>query len=192
MPQQRQQQQGSPSAEQHDSAGSVKELRPDTKQAGPDGSQRFTLEQQVVATALMVVMGRAMQKGNETAMATRSNLTTNNAATQPLLRMLPEYLPLYTMEYIQHQASDQLMESLTKLAAQCAEAGCQPLEVFTRSAECSARKEVARRISALKPTPESRRDRPLEVLTTPNPSRCQQAERGLQELGARQSMAALS
>ena len=105
--------------------------------------------------------------------------------------MLPVRAPLLTMEHIQREASDQVLESLTTLAAECAEAGCRPLEVFTRSAECSARcdavKATAHQLAGPKRASQQKR-----VRYTKTDSRYRrQSERALQELGAQQSMAAL-
>ncbi|CAL5218565.1 g256 [Coccomyxa viridis] len=113
------------------------------KQEGSAGSPRFTPAQQAVAAALMVVIKRAMENGKEAAMAAKMTLADKNPTTSLFLAMLLENGPLPTLKQIEQRASDELLESLTKLASQCAAAQCQPLEVFPRSMQCRARTPIA-------------------------------------------------
>ncbi|CAL5218575.1 g269 [Coccomyxa viridis] len=109
------------------------------KQEGSAGSRRFTPAQQAVATALMVVMKRALTDGREAALAAMLILGSNNLFTRRFLMMLSNSSPPPTMKEIEQRATDQLLEHLTELATQCARVQCQPLEVFTRSMQCAAR-----------------------------------------------------
>ena len=142
---QRQQQQGIPSAGGEGSASHADHSGPLKKQAGSASSRRFSPAQQAVAAALMVVLKRAMQDGREAAIAAKLTLAANNPATSTLLKLLPDDGPLPTMQQVEQKASKRLRESLTKLAKQCESAGCKPLEVFTRSAQCTRSKEGPQR-----------------------------------------------
>ena len=104
--------------------------------------------QQGVAAALTMVLRRAMQDGKDAALAAKQTLICNNPATRHLLDMLPLEMPLPAMQQVEQDASDELLESLTSLAWHCAIAECQPLEVFTRSMECTTHKEIMDSISA--------------------------------------------
>ena len=90
----------------------------------------------------MVVLKRAMKGGKKAALAAKQKLISNNPDTQPLLEMLPVDGPLPTMQRVKQQASERLLDSLTKLAEQCSAAQCQPLEVFTRSVQCTTHKSA--------------------------------------------------
>ncbi|CAL5223082.1 g5541 [Coccomyxa viridis] len=103
-------------------------------------SRRFTDPQQAVAAALMVVMKHAMEDGREAALAAKQTLVSNNPSTQPFLAMLPDDGPLPSVQHVEQQASEQLLDSLTKLAKQLDAALSQPLEVFSRSAQCTTHK----------------------------------------------------
>ncbi len=102
------------------------------------GSRRFTPAQQAVAAALMVVVKRAMMPKHKI-IYTMLTLEFNSPATRPFLMMLPKNGSLPTMKDLEQRATAQVLESLTKLASQCAAVSCQPLEVFTRSVQCDAR-----------------------------------------------------
>ena len=132
-------QQAARSAKHASSARPAAESESSQKQEESTGSVSFTPAQQAVATALMVVVKRALIDGKQTMYSAKQTLEMNNPATHRFLRMLPDYEPLPTMKQIEQRASDQLLQSLTKLAEQCAAAQCQPLEVFARSMQCGAR-----------------------------------------------------
>ena len=112
------------------------------------GSRRFTPAQQAVAAALMVVMKRANKDGREASCAAKMTLLSINLATRLMLRALPDYGPLPRMQHVEQEASDQLLESLDKLAEQCAAARCQPLEVFRRSVQCATHRTALESIAA--------------------------------------------
>ena len=132
-------QQSAPSAEHGASARPAAESGSSHKQEAPAGSRRFTPAQQAVATALMVVIKRALSNSKQSVCSAKCILEMNNPATSDFLRMLPDNGLLPAMKQVEERASAQLLESLTKLAKQCAAAQCQPLEVFTRSMQCDAR-----------------------------------------------------
>ncbi|CAL5223081.1 g5540 [Coccomyxa viridis] len=114
----------------------------------PDSSKHFTPAQQAVAAALMVVMKRAMNEGREAAMTAKQALISNNPATQPFLMMLPDDGPLPTMQHVKQESSDELCDGLINLAKQCAAAHCQPLEVFTRSVQCTTHKTAMKSLAS--------------------------------------------
>ena len=118
--------------------------------AEQEGSRRFTHAQRAVAVALMEVMQEAMRDSKEAAMAARLTLTNDNPAMRPFLAMMPENGPVPTVKQLEQRASDQLLESLTKLANQCAAAQCQPLEVFTRSMQSRVHMAAANSIAAMR------------------------------------------
>ncbi len=139
----------SASPAQHEgSARRADDSGPSQNQEGSTGSSRFNPAQQAVVTALMVVMKRAAKDGREAASAAKLTLVSNNVATWPLLSILPEDGALPTVKQVEDRASDKLLESLTKLAELCAAAQCQPLEVFTRSVQCTAHRAAANSIAA--------------------------------------------
>ena len=184
------QQIGTSPAEPGGSAGPAQQSGPRQKPERPASSRCFTPAQQAVAAALMVVMRRAMGDGEEAAIAARLTLVTNNPATHPLLQMLPTNGQVPTMKQIERRASVQTLQSLSKLAKQCAGARCQPLEVFTRSVQCTTRKAVTERIVAQEGVRERQQRKHLQRASLALSWR-QQTEQALQELGAQQSMAAL-
>ena len=142
------QQHGASPARNQGSASLAEHLWPSKKQAGSANSGRFTPEQQAVAAALMVVLKRAMRDGSEAALAAKQTLNNNNAATRPFLKSLPDDGPLPSMQQVEQTASTQLLESLAKLAKQCSAATCQPLEIFSRSVQCTTHKTGEPRLQA--------------------------------------------
>ena len=116
--------------------------------AKSDG-RRFTPGQQAVAEALMEVIQRAMMgHGRETALAAKQLLVSNNPAAQSFLAMLPDDGPLPSLQHVEEQASKHLFKSLAKLAKQLEAARCQPLEVFTRSVQCTTHKTAMLSLAA--------------------------------------------
>ena len=142
-----QQEQGA-SAKQKASARTAAGSGSSQEQEGPTSSRRFTPAQQAVAEALLPVIKRPMRAGRQAMCAARLILVTNNIDTCPLLEMLPDQGPLPTVQQLEQRASDQLLKSLTELASQCAAAQCQPLEVFTRSLQCTMHRAAASSIAA--------------------------------------------
>ena len=176
-----QQQQEAPSAKDGGSASATHQSEPRRKQAGSAGGRRFTPDQQAVATALMVVMKRAMMGGGrEGIIAAWHTLVTNNSATKPMLRMLlEEGAP--TLSVVEQCASTELHESLSTLARQCEAASCQPLEVFTRSMQCTRRQADIQVMHFEK----------WAHLGTQDAQWCRKTVGALQQLGAQRSMAEL-
>ena len=143
----------------------------------------------------MVVMKRAMTRGREAALNTRLTLIANNPVTAHLLAMLPDEGAFPTMQHVQQKACEHTLEWLTTLASQCAEAGCQPLEVFTRSVQCPWHEAAHGEMRAKRRTHKGRvferqQQAPQQHRDLP-PSWYQDTEQALQRLGAQQSMAAL-
>ena len=181
-----QQRQGGSSAKAAGSAGLAEHSGPLKKQAGSASSRRFTPAQQAVAAALMVVLKRAMKGGREAVLSAKLSLAANNPATQPLLKSLPDDGPLPTMQQVEQKASKQLRESLAKLAKQCESAGCKPLEVFTRSAQCARRREGTQR--TVKGVMSTAQQYMLSNMPQPD-GICQGTVHFLQHLGVQESVA---
>ena len=175
-------QQGASSAERPESVRPAEEPGPSQKQERSAGSRRFTPAQQAVAAALMVVMKRAMKGGKEAAWEAKKTLHDNNIATSPFLMMVVEGGPLLTLKQIEQSASDEVLESLTRLASHCAAAQCQPLEVFTRSMQCRARTPLAN-IIALERDVYERQQEDDQQHAPPAPPSYQDLTRALQQLG---------
>lgn len=126
----------------------AQDLEATRRQEGSASSRPFTQAQQAVAAALMVVLKRAMNNGREAAIAAKQILISNNPATRPFLMMLPDDGKFPTLKYVEQRAPARLLESLSLLADQCDLAGCQPLEVFTRSVQCTTHKAARESVAA--------------------------------------------
>ena len=118
------------------------------RQEGSASKRPFTQAQQAVAAALMVVLKRAIKNGREAAIAAKQILISNNPATRPFLMMLPDDGKFPTMKYVEQRAPARLQDSLSLLADQCDLAGFQPLEVFTRSVQCTTHKAARESVAA--------------------------------------------
>ena len=138
----------------------------------------------------MVVMKRAKSGGEAAALVARDCLASNNPATKSLLKMLPGDGQFPTMQQVEQEASAQLLTSLTKLAKECAAASFQPLEVFTRSRQCTTRKSAVKVLDIVE-TGQERRLRTKQPVVTLSKEFCQKAARDLQKLGVQKSMADL-
>ena len=138
----------------------------------------------------MVVIKRAMKDGRDAAYEAKLTLIANTPAAQPLLLMLPEEGALPSMKDLEGEASDLCRNGLSVLVDVCTEARCQPLEMFTRSVECTVCKAALRKLTANGEASERRQQRPQQCGILPL-SWYQETERALQQLGATQSMAAL-
>ena len=99
----------------------------------------LTAQQHAVVAALMVVMKRAMLEGDE-APDIRAHLICNNKHTMIVLQYTSKR-KLPSMKAVEHMLERGGQGSLDLLAKQCAAAGFQPLQVFTRSAQCGAMAE---------------------------------------------------
>ena len=159
------------------------------KQAGFAGSRRFTPAQQAVATALMEVMKRAIEDCSEAAHVARLTLLSNNTATQPLLNLIADSGPLPTTQHVEQTASVKVFDSLTTLARQCKAAQCQPLEVFSRSVQCTTRKAILDGMIADR-AGYARQCEALQQRITLPPTVCPEDFQALQELGIKPTLAA--
>ena len=128
----------------------------------------------------MVVLKRAMCIGKGATFTVKKNLVSNNPATQPFLSMLPDDGELPTMKQLEQKASVHTLESLTKLAEQCEDAHCQPLEVFTRSKQCYARRKLVGSVRLL-----VKGRQPDAILP---PSMCQKPEHAQEKPGFMQKV----
>ncbi|CAL5223111.1 g5573 [Coccomyxa viridis] len=169
--QQLQQQQGVSSTKRRGSARAAQRSESSQKQRESAGSRRFTPAQQAVAAALMVVLKRAMKDGKEAALVVKHALKSNNIETRLLLDLLPNNGPLPTLQQIEQKMSLPRLLSLSNLAEQCKAANLKPLEVFTRSVQCTARRNAFGIVSIRSLAPDLSRD--------------------LQQLGAQQKLADL-
>ena len=181
-------QRGASSAKLGGSARPADDSGPSQKQEGYAGSSRFTPAQQAVVTALMVVMKRAAKDGREAASAAKLTLVSNNVATWALLSMLPEEGALPTVKQLEDRATDKLLESLTKLGEQCAAAQCQPLEVFTRSMQCTAHRTAANSMAAILKMHKRQQQKKLQLVP---PSWRQEKLQYFQQVVVKQSLADL-
>ena len=179
-------QQGASSADHGGSARPAEESGSSQKQEGSACSGRFTPAQQAVVTALMVVIKRAAKDGREATAAAKLTLVSNDVATWPLLKMLPEDGPLPTAKQLEQRASDGLLESLSKLASLFAAAKCQPLEVFTRSVECAAHSAAANSVASVLRMHERQQRKEMQHVP---PSWRQERLLCFQRVGVLQSMA---
>lgn len=184
-------QQAARSAKHANSARPAAEPESSQKQEGSAGSVRFTPAQQAVATALMVVVKRALTDGEHPVYLFKHILEMNNPATHEFLRMLPDYGPLPALKQIEQRAADQLLQSLTKLAQQCAAAQCQPLEVFARSVQCSPRVHEPGGPAAPPGAYDWQRRKKQQQRMPPAPKRSHELVKKLQRRGLQQPMAAL-
>ena len=109
----------------------------DTSQAV--GGVSLTPQQHAVVAAVMVVMKRAMLEGHEASCAAKTRLLNNNWHTLVILQLISDGEELPSIKDIEQRLnrSDQIMVDM--LALQCAAAGFQPLQVFTRSAQCGVK-----------------------------------------------------
>ena len=91
-----------------------------------------------VAAALLVVMSRAAKDGRQCLLSPQSRLSlANNPFTSLMfMELLPDHSKLPSLKQLERSATVADQETLRMLSEQCAAAGCEPLEVFTRSAEC--------------------------------------------------------
>ena len=119
----------------------------------------------------MVVLKRAMKDGKEAALVVKHALKSNNIETRLLLDLLPNNGPLPTLQQIEQKMSLPRLLSLSNLAEQCKAANLKPLEVFTRSVQCTARRNAFGIVSIRSLAPDLSRD--------------------LQQLGAQQKLADL-
>ena len=99
----------------------------------------LTAQQHAVVAALMVVMKRAKLEGDG-APDIRARLICNNMHTMIVLQYTStKELP--SMKAVEHMLKRDGQASLDLLAKQCAAAGFQPLQVFTRSMQCGTMAE---------------------------------------------------
>ncbi len=178
------------SAKHASSARPAEDLESDQKQEESPGSRRFTPAQQAVAAALMVVLKRALTDGKQSMCSAKRILEMNNPATRLFLQMLPDSGPLPAMKQIEQRSSNQLLQSLAKLAGQCAAAQCQPLEVFTRSLQCDARIAYAERRGVQRGAYDWQQRKKQQRMPM-SPSACQEWLVCMLQLGLQQSMADL-
>ena len=173
---------------QQQATSSVREAGSGQEEATPAGGRRFTPAQQAVAAALMVVLKRA---NRDRAAIRPMALAANNEDTKPMLiGLMQAGLPFPSLKEVEQVASDKVLCSLARLAALCAEAECQPLEVFTRSVQCTQHHAAQQSMCARNKDPEAQRQLRICRILLPT-SWCRESARALQQLGVQKSMAAL-
>ena len=100
----------------------------------------LTAQQHSVVAALMVVIKRAMLEGQEAVLTALTRLLCNNLYTVVVLEHLKDDLQeLPSIRSIEQALGGEGQDLVDLLARQCAAAGFQPLQVFTRSVQCGAR-----------------------------------------------------
>ena len=113
-------------------------------------SEPLTPQQHAVVAALMVVMKRAMLEGREAFSTARERLWRNNPLTLVVLRFINSERELINMKDLEHVMRRDDQDLLDELAMQCTAAGFQPLQVFTRSAQCGAKAACTAALDASK------------------------------------------
>ena len=100
-------------------------------------NMQFTPAQQGVIDGLVKALVKAAtDSGSDVVHDARRVLVSNNPLTRCYLDLLQDDANLLSLEALERTESPKPSEALTLLAEQCAAAGCQPLEVFTRSLQC--------------------------------------------------------
>ena len=100
----------------------------------------LTAQQHSVVAALMVVIKRAMLEGQEAVLTALTRLLCNNLYTVVVLEHLKDDLQeLPSIRSIEQALGGEGQDLVDLLARQCAAAGFQPLQVFSRSVQCGAR-----------------------------------------------------
>ena len=136
----------------------------------------------------MAVLQRAMQAGPDAAVAARHTLISNNPATQTLLKLLPDSGQLPTIQQLEQQESILLLADVMKLARQSEAANFEPLEVFTRSVQCTTRKAA---VAIIGVNVSVRGRRPANDQHRVDLLRSSRLEQDLQQLGVQQGLADL-
>ena len=101
-----------------------------------DKCQALSPHELKVAAALLVVMSRSAKDGINEFSTIKQVLTCNNPFVSMFMELLPDHSKLPSLKQLERSATVADQETLRMLSEQCAAAGCEPLEVFTRSAEC--------------------------------------------------------
>ena len=96
----------------------------------------FRPHEQKVAAALLVVLKKALKKGSDDLVGTKYSLISNNPVASHFLMLIPHDGELPSLKQLEAQATPVAREALALLSEHCAAVGWQPLEVFTRSAQC--------------------------------------------------------
>ncbi len=101
-----------------------------------DECQPLRSHEQKVAAALLVVLKKALRDGPAAMMSTQDVLLANNPQLAHLLRLVPDDGKLPSLKQLERSASPAQRGWLDFISEQCVAAECQPLELFTRSAQC--------------------------------------------------------
>ncbi len=106
----------------------------------PDECAPLHPHEQKVIAALLVVVGRAMKDGGDAVLFRKQVLISNMPPTSLFLLLLPDKGQLPSLKQLEGpvKGSPPLRKWLSLVAELCAAAKCQPLELFTRSAACTA------------------------------------------------------
>ena len=101
-------------------------------------TEPFTLQQQAVLAALMVVLKRAKLEGHVAYIAARARMICNNRGTMAVVQYIGDGEGLPSMSRIEQMLQRDNWDLLDLLAVQCNAAGFRPLQVFNRSVQCGA------------------------------------------------------
>ena len=99
----------------------------------------LTPQQHAVLAALLVVIKRALLEGHEAFEIAKMRLLNNNWLTLVILQFICDGKELPSIKDIEQMLRRADQRMLDTLAMQCATAGFQPLQVFTRSAQCGVK-----------------------------------------------------
>lgn len=91
---------------------------------------RFTRAQQGVAAALLVILKKAMQDGQEEMNAVKDSLMRGDTRFHPFLALHAKHGPLPSLRDLEQTANPELREALTGLAERCVSDGLRPLVAF--------------------------------------------------------------
>ena len=119
------------------SQGREGDAAPAQKQTSP-----LRPHEQKVAAALLVVLSKELKYGRADMVHIEQVLMTNSPDTAAFIDLMPAKGRLPSLKQLeaslaQKGVSPYLRLALSRLSEQCAAAGCQPLEVFTRSMQCT-------------------------------------------------------
>ena len=97
----------------------------------------FRPHEQKVATALLAVLKEALKECRASFISAKEALICNQPPTSSLLRLMPDEGKLPSLRQLEGSASVAARDWLGFVSEQCAAAECQPLELFTRSVQCT-------------------------------------------------------
>ena len=120
-------------------------------------------DERKVAIALLVVLQRAQKDGRGSVAAVKAVLNSNLPLSTIFLEPLPDDGKLPSLQQVEGAMSKLQRDWLNLISDMCALAECQPLDLFTRSAQCSTHLEA---IGSLACTKGAARQQRLQAIKT--------------------------